>query len=227
MAARKTVRRKAAVQGTELISSSKALVGGMLPASFNKLQRENKNLIILLSLGVILLVVLFFLKRDWFIAATVNGNVVSNIELQQRLNEEYRSQALDQLVNEKIIFQAARERGVSVSADEVDQKVAELETRFGGVENLDNLLQQQGSTRESLRKQLEAQLSLEKMYASEATVSAEEVDQYIKDNKALLTSTDSDQIRAEAEKNLKEQKLFSLFSQKFQELKDAAKVTIF
>ena len=198
-----------------------------IPSSIVSLQKNNKNIIIFLSLGFILLVTIFFLKRDWIITASVNGTYISNFELQQRLNEEYKKQALDQLVNEKIIYNAAKEKNINISKAEVSQKIAELEVRFGSAENLNNLLEQQGTTRTSLSKQLEAQIALEKLYSDEATVSAEEVDKYLKDNKALLTATDSAGQKTEAEKNLKEQKLFSLFSQKFQELKDKAKVTIF
>lgn len=198
-----------------------------IPSSIVSLQKNNKNIIIFLSLSFILLVTIFFLKRDWIITAAVNGTYISNFELQQRLNEEYKKQALDQLVNEKIIYNAAKEKNIKVSKAEVNQKITELEVRFGSAENLNNLLEQQGTTRMSLSKQLEAQIALEKLYSNEATVSADEVNKYLKDNKALLVATDSAGQKTEAEKNLKEQKLFSLFSQKFQELKDKAKVTIF
>jgi len=201
------------------------------PSFYSKYNREwakdNKNLIIALSLGIILLITLFFLKRDWFIAATVNGSPVTNLELQQRLNEEYKEQALDQLVNDKIVFDAAAQKGIIVSDQEVQDRLKEFETRFGGSENLDNLLKQQGMTRASLSKRLKPEIALEKLYASEATVSAQEIDDYIRENSTLFASKDPAEQKTEAEQSIKNQKLQKIIFDKFQELKDQAKVIIF
>ena len=51
-----------------------------IPSSIVSLQKNNKNIIIFLSLGFILLVTIFFLKRDWIITASVNGTYISNFD---------------------------------------------------------------------------------------------------------------------------------------------------
>ncbi len=175
-------------------------------------------------LGLLLLGVA---RKEWFVAATVNGKPISNFTVQKRLNEQFKSQVVSQMVDERIIKDEAKNKGITITPADVDQKISALETQFGGAQVLDSLLSQQGQTREGLRKNLELQIIIEKLYSSEATVSAEEVDQYLAQNGQQLQATDEAAQRKEAEDQLKQQKLGQLFSQKFQQLKEAAKVKLF
>lgn len=174
--------------------------------------------------GVILLAVY---NKSVFVAATVNGSPLSNLELQNRLNREYREQTLNQMVNEKIVLDEAKKKGIAVSGTDVNNKVAGLEKSVGGAATLDSLLAQQGQTRASLKEQILIQLTIEKMYGSEATVSADEIQQFIDQNKDSLQATTPAEQQKEAEDALKQQKLTQIFQQKFQQLKQAAKIQIF
>ena len=78
-----------------------------------------------------------------------------------------------------------------------------------------------------LINQIKIQLIVEKMYGNEATVSADEVNQYISQNKAQMTATDSAGQIKEATDALKQQKLSQIFSTKFQQLKQQAQVQTF
>lgn len=182
---------------------------------------------ILIVAVVSVLLVLGFYKKNWIIAATVNGSPITFLEVLGRLERDYKSQALDGLVSEKLIFDEASKKGVLVSKQEVAGKISEIEGQFGGASGLDRMLSQQGQTRKSLEEQIKIQLALEKLYSNEATVSSQEVDNFIKESGKMLQSTDSAKQREEAEKILKGQKLSQIFSQKFQELKQQAKIQIF
>ena len=168
-----------------------------------------------------------FYKKQWIIAATVNGSPVSNIELINRMNKQYREQTLNQVINEKIITQEASKKSIVVQSSEIDDRIKKIEEQVGGAQALDGLLAQQRQSREDLREQLRLQLILEKLYANEATVSAEEIDKFIEENEAQLQATESAKQKEEAADLLKQQKLSQIFNQKFQELKEAAKVNIF
>ncbi|GEM_PF-1690899 len=176
---------------------------------------------------IVVLAVLLFLKTSWFIAATVNGLPITNFELLSRINKQYREPVLTQLINEKIIKSAIQKSGVSVSQSEIDKSISQIELNVGGAAALDGLLSQQGQSRADLREQLKLQLSLEKMYEKEATVSAEEISEYIEKNKSQLTATDSAGQTKEAEGALKQQNLQKIFAEKFEELRNSAKVTTF
>ncbi len=180
--------------------------------------------LVILLLGLLLLA---YYKKDWFVAAMVNGQPISNLELQQRLNQQYRQQVLNQMVNEKVVTDAAAQKNITVSQSEVNQKISDYEKSVGGPDVLNSLLSQQGQTREGFERQVRLQLLVEKLYGSEATVSAQEVNDFINQNKAQLQASDEAGQTKEATDAIKQQKLSQVFQQKFQALRQAAKIQIF
>ncbi len=187
--------------------------------------RSSKKFYIILIIAALLLLVVF--KKGWFIAAMVNGSPITNLELQLKLNQQFRSKTLDQLVTEKIILNEARKNNAIPAETEIDGKIKEIETQVGGTQALDSLLSQQGQTRSSIKDSLKIQLAMTKLYEKEATISAEEVANFIEQNKSQLTATDSASQQKEVYDILKNQKLSQIFSQKFQDLKTKAKIQIF
>ncbi|MDO8498482.1 MAG: SurA N-terminal domain-containing protein [bacterium] len=180
-----------------------------------------------LAIIILGLAILVSTKKSLFLAATVNGSPITNYELLTRMNQQYRDKMLTQMVNEKIIMEEAKKKGVTVSDAELNNKVSEVEKKVGGAQALDSLLTQQGETRVSLISQLKVELIAEKLYDKDATVSAEEVNQFIEANKDQLQATDSAGQQKEATDALKQQKLGKVFSDKFQQLKSQAKIQIF
>lgn len=215
------------------------LPGGKLNNFLNNISEKVINLkksktiyIIAIIAG---LLVLGIYKKDWFIAATVNGSPVTNLELQMRLNEQFRSKTLDQLINEKIILSEAAKNNVAVTEEEINKKVSEIETSVGGADTFNALLAQQGQDRNTVKQQIRLQLTIEKLYAKEATVSAEEVKEFIEQNRQSLTPDNTESLSAsqsakleqEAFNTIRNQKLTQIFSQKFQDLRQKAKIQTF
>lgn len=204
--------------------------GGKLNNYLNKLSgnyldlKSKKIYLIILVLGILLLAIY---KKSLFIAATVNGAPITNLELQQKLNDQFRTQTLNQMINEKIILSEASKNNAFPTEQQVNQKISELEANVGGKEALNSLLAQQGQTISSLKEQVMVQLAITKLYEKEATVSAEEVAKFIEENKTQLQATDSAAQEKEATNTIKQQKLSQIFSQKFQELRQKANIKIF
>jgi parvulin-like peptidyl-prolyl isomerase len=69
------------------------------------------------------------------------------------------------LVQNEIVAQKAAEMGLKVTAQELDERMKQIEQQVGGKKKLDELLEQQKVTAEQLRGQLEAQMLLEKVRA--------------------------------------------------------------
>src|SRR3972149_7553982 len=88
--------------------------------------RSSKIFYIIILLAAVIL--LAFYKKNWFIAATVNGSPITNLELQMQLNKQFKTQTLNQLINEKIILDEAAKNNVSISDLEVNNKISEIET---------------------------------------------------------------------------------------------------
>ena len=217
---------------TELkVQKSNSLPGGQLnnllnnlPEVINKFKTSKTFYVVILVIGIALL---YTFKESWFIAATVNGVPITNLELQTKLNEQFKTQTLTQMINEKIIMSEASKNNAVPTQQEIDAKIAELETSVGGKSTLDSLLTQQGQTRTSLVDQIRVQLAITKLYTNEATVSADEVTKYIQDNGQSMKASDSAGQQKEAMDALKNQKLSQIFSQKFQELSKNAVIQKF
>lgn len=190
-----------------------------------KSYKNSKSLYIGLIIAAIFLLALY--KKNLFLAATVNGSPINNIELLSRLNSEYRTQTINQMINEKIVLDQAHKQNVFVSDTDINDRIAQLEKSVGGAQALDSLLTQQGQSRASLINQLRIQITVEKMFDKQAPVSAEEVNQFITENKDTLQATDSAGQTKEATDILKQQKIAKLFQTSFQTWKQQAKVVIY
>lgn len=213
------------------VQSSEIVPGGKLNNLLNdwsgkiiNLKKSKTFYLIAIALGLLLLV---FYNKSLFVAAMVNGTPITNLELQSKLNQQFRTQILNQLVNEKIILSEANKNMAIPSEAEIDKKISDLETSVGGKDTLDSLLSQQGQTRISLKDQIRVQLAITKLYEKEATVSAIEVSKFIETNKDQLKATDSAAQQKEAYDAIKSQKLSQIFSQKFQDLRQKAKIQLF
>lgn len=183
--------------------------------------------------NVILLVILVIAVLGWkfkgqFIAATVNGQPISRMELNSQLEKKFGAQVLDNLVNERLIMGAARQKGIFVTASEIDNKVKEIETRLAGKITLDDALKAQGLTKEDFKRQIEIQVSIDKLFEKESTVPSKEIDDYIsKNSQAFKTATDQAQVKSQVNDILKQQKVSEVFDTWFADIKKNAKVNKF
>lgn len=193
------------------------------PSPLPKLSRRN----LLIAIIALVLLVLIFYKRNLIIAAMVNNQPVTSLELQQRLNKLYKNQVLNQIVNEKIIEQEAAKKGIFVTPKQINDKIAETENQYGGTETFESLLAQQGLSREEFARQIKYQLIVEQLYKEETNPTEDEIQKYIEANKDDPEATDAAKFKQTAQNALKQQKLGQVFNQKFQELKQSAKVQIF
>lgn len=218
---------------TKLLGKTSQLQGYLLTLpqtarpTLNTIKNYRPSKRIYVALVIVGLLVLGAYNKNLFIAATVNGSPISNLELQNRLNNQYREQTLNQMVNEKIVMDEAKKKGIITTTADVNKQISTLEKNVGGPKALDELLIQQSQTRTSLKDQIMIQLTIEKMYANDATVSGDEVKQFIDQNKDQLQATTSAEQTKEAESAIKQQKLSQVFQGKFKELKQTAKIQIF
>lgn len=204
------------------IITAKTDLGFKLPVLNRTLSK--KDYTIILVLGFLLLAVY---KKNWFIVALVNNQPIATAELNQKLNKQYKDQVLGQLINEKLLQQEAAKKGIVITKSQIDEKIKSLENQYGGAEALNSILSQQGMTRDDLISQTKIQLIVEALYGSEATPSAEEIDKFMQDNKDAPEATDAAKFEALAKEQTKQTKLSKIFAEKFQVLKEAAKIQIF
>jgi peptidyl-prolyl cis-trans isomerase C len=118
------------------------------------------------------------------------------LELLKRLRRE----ALDRIIEQELVSQAAERDKVQVSAAEVEAAVAELKSVFEDPQGFEFRLQSEGfSDEQSYRRHVERMLAakkyLDSVRASNATVGDEELEAYYRDNERRLTFPEQVRVR--------------------------------
>lgn len=79
-----------------------------------------------------------------------------------------REQATNNLINRELLAEAVKKEGIEVSSEEVDVRLADLETAAGGAEGLDSRLSMMGVTRDEMRKEIELGVAIERLMEARA-----------------------------------------------------------
>jgi parvulin-like peptidyl-prolyl isomerase len=139
------------------------------------------------------------------VAAKVNGEVISNEELQKQVDQlkkqypqmfegadaegrllDFKQRILDNLINQKLLEQAAKEKGIEVDDKSVSVQIEQLKAGFKDDAQFTAALQSAGMTEESLKTQVKEQLLTQKIVeslSSEASATAAEIKAYYDTNK--------------------------------------------
>ncbi len=182
---------------------------------------------IILGLFVAILAFFFWQNRGLLVAATVNGQPVWRLNLEQRLNQRYARQTLEEIINEDIVLQAAAKKHLTASDKEINDKIASVEKSLAGKTTLKDALAQEGLTMDEFRQQVKLQILVEKLTADQVRVTDKEIDDYIAQNKASLTATEAGAMREEAKNALESQKRNTAFRDLFDQLTKSAKISKF
>ncbi len=152
---------------------------------------------------------LYFEKKALFIAATVNGSPVSRWSVLKALERQRGNEALEGLIDEKLLVDEIRKQNVSVEKADIDSEIKEVEKVLSsdGM-TLDESLKKRGMTRSDLRERILMKKQLEQIFADKLEVSDEEVDQYIEENGLSLESaTNSADLKNQTREQLQSMKL--------------------
>lgn len=189
-------------------------------------KRVSRRNMILIAIFILLAILWKF--KSSFIVAMVNGQPISRWQLNDRLMKKFGDQTLDSIINERLILAAARQKGIFVKSEEIESRSKQIEQRLNGKISLDDALKAQGLTRDDFKKELEIQVSIEKLFDKDATVAAVDVENYIKNNsQAFARATDPAQVTEEVKTILRQQKVNDLFETWFNDIKKSTKVTKF
>lgn len=139
----------------------------------------------LIAFGAVTLVALgLFFAKGLFIAATVNGSPISRLSVVRELEEHSGKQALESLIQRKLIEAELNKKGITITQEEIDIELKRIEGQVVSQgETLKDVLVAQGMTEEQLREQVAVQKKLEKLLADKTQVSDEELNAYIENNK--------------------------------------------
>lgn len=114
--------------------------------------------------------------------AIVNGKRITRREFVSRLEQVTGEQVLSDLINERLIGQAAKKAKVSVTPAEVDEEVEKLREQIGP--SFDSVLAQYGMTIEDLRKNMELNLLVYKVSTKDINVTEDALRAHFEENKS-------------------------------------------
>lgn len=123
------------------------------------------------------------------------GACGDQLELLMRLRRE----ALDRMIEQELLGQAAEQQGIEADAGAVDAAVSELRSAYDDARGYALRLKDEGFTEESYRKHVKRMLAarayLDGIRAAASMVSDEELEAYYRDNERRLTFPEQVRVR--------------------------------
>lgn len=136
---------------------------------------------VLLITTIIVISVTFFNKDA---VAEVNGEAITQAELNKILNDTYGDDMLESLISEKLIEQKAAKKNIKVSQSEIDEELKAIQDSYGGEDAFKETIEASGVTEEQVRADIKSYLLAEKLLKPGINITEDEMKQYFEDNKA-------------------------------------------
>lgn len=153
---------------------------------WKKLLRKPKVIIYLMILGIALVLAAGCGNKDsnQKVVASVNGNNISQDELNDLLLKQYGQQALNSLISQKIIELEAQKQKISVSNDEIQKEMEKYYASYGGQEGFTETLEKSGYSLDDIKKDVALNIKIKKLLEPRISVTEEETKAYFEENKA-------------------------------------------
>ena len=97
---------------------------------------------------------------------SVNGTVIRQSEVMDRLWKRFGPPTLDELIDELLLRQAARAAGLKADEGEVERRLKRIKEQFDNPALFENQLKRDGSSEEKLKADLSEQIVLRKLIVS-------------------------------------------------------------
>lgn len=171
-----------------------------------------------IALAILIFGLLFFLGSKYFVVAWVDKQPITRVEYYKALESKYGKDQREQLIVEKLVLDEARQKGISVSNDELNVEIKRIQDQQGGQAQLNQLLQMQNISQNEFSKLVMLQLLRQKLFGGSITVTDDEVSKYMDQNKDQLPQVNSQdassaaKLKDQIKEQIKQQKINSAFS---------------
>ena len=92
--------------------------------------KKPKPLVIATGVAVVLIIVALFFAKGFFVAATVNGSPVSRWSVIKQLEKEGGKQALESIIDKKLIEAELTKQKITVTQEEVDGVQQAIDSQY-------------------------------------------------------------------------------------------------
>lgn len=143
---------------------------------------------IYIAIGVIAASALFLLlsfgQNDK--VASVNGKEISKDDLYAEMLKTSGPETLDLMISDEIIRQETEKEDISVTDEEIAAEIAVYEEEYGGAEQLEAALAENGMTIEDLKEEVQTYVKIEKLIGPNIEITDEQIKAYFEENKDSL-----------------------------------------
>lgn len=164
----------------------------------------NKIIKIHLAFLVVVLISLGLVYNRYWNVATVNGVAISRLEYINAMERLGGKQTLDSMIDDALILNEGKVKGVTVDQKTVDEEIAKIEEKVKAQnETLEAALTASGMTRTDLEKQIRMRKIQESLSAPKTEITQTQIDEFLKTNKAMLpTGKTKEELQALAKEEL-------------------------
>jgi foldase protein PrsA len=114
--------------------------------------------------------------------ATVNGEKITEAQVSGLLIRQYGPELVSRLIDQKLVDQEAKKKGITVTAADVDAEIKKIKAQFPSEDQFNSALQQAGITLADLQDDQRMRLELAKLLAPEIKTDDETLKKYFNDN---------------------------------------------
>ena len=203
------------------VSTKEVVVMNNISTWFSK----NKSLAVTIVAVMLAFLVGYFVKNN-LIAATVNGKYIWRSKIVKQLETYYGANILNTTIEQELIKQEADSKNIKVTDTEVAEQIKKIEESMASSgQTLDQALAESGMTRKDLEENYGLNILVEKLLAERVTVTDEDVQKYIDENKdSFPEGTDLEQVKTIVTEQLKQEKMGTQYQSMIDELKAKADI---
>mgnify|MGYP000276848683 CR=1 FL=1 len=140
--------------------------------------------IIAVAAVVVIAVVLIIGMKSNEVVARVGDQKITKEELYNQLVEYYGKNVLESMIADKIVAMEIEKQNITVTDEELQEKLDEFVESYGGEEYVSMMLSMQGMTMDDLREDMLSYLKRLKLIEPRIEVTDEEISEYFEENKA-------------------------------------------
>jgi hypothetical protein len=224
----KVAPAKVAAKKMESVKVSGKVAGANTMAKVSSMTQKIDPRKLMKPLILLLILALVYLIKDEVIVASVNGSPVTRFALIRDLEKQSASTVLENITLKMLVEQELKKAKVEVTNEEMDAEIAKIEEQLSAQgQNLDDLLKAQGLSRNEVKEQLALSKGLEKLLADKIVVTEDEVKAYFDANQEAIGGASFEEVKADIESQLKQQKLVTEQQNWFAEIKKNAKINYY
>lgn len=239
MPTRKTAKntKTSALKKTSRTTNSKAVSSRKMKqnrevnllALRNKVMAPKNRRSLLTAIVIIVLAVVLFLLKGFFIAAMVNGQPISRISIVKELEAQSGKSVLDSVITRMLVLQEANNKKISVSDKDVNNEISKIDSQFKEQgQNLDQLLLGQGISKTKFQDEVKIQLLVQKILGDQAKLTDKEFEDFLSKNQSLIENEkDQEAAKKTLRQQLEQQKLAQKYQEWIQNIKKNAKIQYF